>query len=140
MTNLLESGSARLIELPAVSEPSGDIAFVEGSNYVPFDIARVYCLYNILVDSERSGHAHKMLQQAVFAVSGSFRLKIDDGFEQTEFWLRNPRHGVLIDRLVWCEMDNFSHGAICLVLASHQYDETDYISNYESFTQEVISR
>jgi len=127
------SGSARLIDLPVVSDPRGDLTFVEGGNHVPFDIARVYYLYNVPVDSERGGHAHKVLQQVVFALSGSFRLKVDDGTEKTEFWLRNPRQGVLIDRLIWREMDSFSQGTVCMVLASHPYDEADYIRDYNEF-------
>src|SRR6056297_649991 len=126
-------GSVRLIDLPVVSDPRGDLTFVEGGNHVPFEIARVYYLYNVPVDAERGGHAHKVLQQVVFALSGSFRLKVDDGVEHTEFWLRNPRQGVLIDRLIWREMDSFSQGAVCMVLASHPYDEMDYIRDYEVF-------
>ena len=131
--NSMRSGSVRLIDLPVVSDPRGDLTFVEGDNHVPFDIARVYYLYNVPVDAERGGHAHKVLQQVVFGLSGSFRLKVDDGVKQTEFWLRNPRQGVLIDRLIWREMDSFSQGTVCMVLASHPYDEADYIREYESF-------
>src|SRR6056297_2824441 len=136
------SGSARLIDLPVVSDPRGDLTFVEGGNHVPFDIARVYYLYNVPVNSERGGHAHKVLQQVVFALSGSLRLKVDDGVKTTEFWLRNPRQGVLIDRLIWREMDSFSQGTVCMVLASHPYDEADYIREYTSFlkTLEMSSK
>lgn len=133
-------GSARLIELPVRSDPRGDLTYVEGLNHLPFDIRRVYYLYNVPVDAERGGHAHKVLQQIVFALSGSFRLRVDDGVEQTEFWLRNPRQGVLIDRLIWREMDSFSQGTVCMVLASHPYDEADYIRDYESFKREVIEQ
>ncbi|MBK43707.1 MAG: hypothetical protein CMN20_00540 [Roseovarius sp.] len=133
----MPGGSARLIDLPVVSDPRGDLTFVEGRNHVPFDIARVYYLYNVPVDAERGGHAHKVLQQVVFALSGSFRLTIDDGLEKSEFWLRNPRQGVLIDRLIWREMDAFSQGAVCMVLASHPYDEADYIRDYEVFRAAV---
>jgi len=132
--NPLPGGSVKLIDLPVISDPRGDLTFVEGRNHVPFDIARVYYLYNVPVDSERGGHAHKELQQVVFALSGSFRLKVDDGVEHTEFWLRNPRQGVLIDRLIWREMDSFSQGAVCMVLASHPYDEADYIRDYSEFS------
>ena len=133
----IPGGSAHLIDLPVVTDPRGDLTYVEGGNHVPFDIARVYYLYNVPVDSERGGHAHRVLQQVVFALSGSFRLKIDDGFEKTEFWLRNPRQGVLIDRLIWREMDAFSQGTVCMVLASHAYDEADYIREYSNFMAEV---
>lgn len=135
----LPHGSARMIALPVVSDPRGDLTFVEGHNHVPFDIARVYYLYNVPVDAERGGHAHKILQQVVFALSGSFRLKIDDGFDTREYWLRNPRQGILIDRLIWREMDSFSQGAVCMVLASHAYDEADYIRDYGDFMKAVVA-
>jgi hypothetical protein len=127
------SGSVRLIDLPVISDPRGDLTFVEGGHHVPFDIARVYYLYNVPVDSERGGHAHLELEQVVFALSGSFRMKIDDGHRKTEFWLRDPRKGLHISRLIWREMDSFSQGAVCMVLASHRYDEADYIRDYDAF-------
>ncbi|MZR13833.1 WxcM-like domain-containing protein [Maritimibacter sp. DP07] len=128
-------GMAKLIDLPVVTDPRGDLTFVEGKNHVPFDIARVYYLYNVPVDAERGGHAHKELQQIVFALSGSFRITVDDGTRQEEYWLRDPRKGVLIDRLIWREMDRFSQGAVCMVLASHSYDEADYIRDYDEFVR-----
>lgn len=126
-------GSVRMIDLPQIHDPRGDLTFVEGGNHLPFDIARVYYLYNVPVDSERGGHAHKELEQVVFALSGSFRMKIDDGTTKSEYWLRDPRKGLYINRLIWREMDCFSQGAVCMVLASHRYDETDYFRDYNSF-------
>lgn len=137
MQRIKPRGSARLIELPVRSDPRGDLTFVEGSTHLPFDIRRVYYLYNVPVDAERGGHAHKVLQQIVFALSGSFRLSVDDGVDKQEFWLRNPRQGVLIDRLIWREMDSFSQGTVCMVLASDPYDEADYIRDYVSFEKLV---
>lgn len=131
----VSKGSARLIELPQIHDPRGDLTFVEGGNHLPFNIARVYYLYNVPVDSERGGHAHKELEQVVFALSGSFRMKIDDGTTKSEYWLRDPRKGLYINRLIWREMDSFSQGAVCMVLASHPYDEADYYRDYESFLQ-----
>ena len=130
-------GWVQLIDLLVVSDPRGDLTFVEGHRHVPFDIARVYYLYNVPVDSERGGHAHLELQQVLFALSGSFRVKIDDGFETSEYWLRDPRKGLLINRLIWREMDSFSQGAVCMVLASQPYDEADYIRDYDSFKAEA---
>jgi hypothetical protein len=117
----------RLVDLPVVSDPRGDLTFVEGRNHVPFDIARVYYLYNVPVDSARGGHAHHELQQVVFALSGSFRLKVDNGTEKEEFWLRDPRRGLYISQMLWREMDCFSQGAVCMV------DENDYIRVYDQF-------
>ena len=127
------SGSVQLINLPVVSDPRGDLTFIEGKNHVPFDIARVYYLYNVPVDAERGGHAHKELEQVVFALSGSFRLRIDDGQNTQDHWLRDPRIGLYINRLVWREMDSFSQGAVCMVLASRPYEEADYYRNYDDF-------
>ncbi len=136
MTDIFPStpnGSVHLIDLPVISDPRGDLTFVEGSKHVPFDIARVYYLYNVPVDSERGGHAHKELEQVVFALSGSFRITVDDGRERRAFWLRDPRKGLYISRMIWREMDAFSQGAVCMVLASHPYDENDYYRDYEEF-------
>lgn len=126
-------GLVREIVLPQVHDRRGDLTFVEGGNHVPFQIARVYYLYNVPVDSERGGHAHKELEQVVFALSGSFRMKVDDGYSKQEFWLRDPRKGLYISRLVWREMDSFSQGAVCMVIASHRYDESDYYRDYDDF-------
>jgi hypothetical protein len=125
------------IELPQVHDHRGDLTFVEGSHHIPFDISRVYYLYNVPVDAERGGHAHRELQQVIFALSGSFRLRVDTGREQTDFWLRDPRKGIHVSRLVWREMDSFSQGAVCMVLASHRYDEADYIRDHREFLRAV---
>lgn len=127
------SSSACLIDLPVVSDPRGDLTFIEGRNHVPFSIKRVYFLYNVPVDAERGGHAHRELEQVVFALSGSFRMKLDDGSQKSEVWLRDPRKGLHINRLIWREMDSFSQGAVCMVLASLPYDEADYYRNYDDF-------
>ena len=126
-----------MIDLPVVSDPRGDLTFVESQHHVPFDIARVYYLYNVPVDAERGGHAHFELRQVLFALSGSFRIKIDNGFETSEYWLRDPRKGLLIDRMIWREMDSFSQGAVCMVLASHPYEEADYIRDHATFLEKV---
>ncbi len=126
-------GLVREITLPQIHDPRGDLTFVEGGNHIPFEIRRVYYLYNVPVDSERGGHAHKELEQIVFALSGSFRIKVDDGTTKSEYWLRDPRKGLFISRLVWREMDAFSQGAVCMVLASHPYDEADYFRDHQDF-------
>lgn len=123
----------RAISLPQIHDPRGDLTFVEGMNHIPFHIARVYFLYNVPVDAERGGHAHKELEQVVFALSGSFRITVDDGTSKTHHWLRDPRKGLYISRLVWREMDSFSQGAVCMVLASLPYDESDYYREYGDF-------
>ena len=134
---LNKEGKVAVIDLPLVHDPRGDLTFVEGGVHLPFDIARVYYLYNVPVDAERGGHAHRELQQVVFALSGSFRMKIDDGETKSEFWLRDPRKGLYINRMIWREMDSFSQGAVCMVLASHRYDESDYLRDYKHFLLQV---
>ena len=131
------AGHVRMIDLPVVSDPRGDLTFIEGERHVPFPIRRVYYLYNVPVDAVRGGHAHRELEQVVFAISGSFRMKIDDGNQKTEHWLRDPRKGLYINRLIWREMDSFCQGTVCMVVASQPYDEADYFRNYDDFLAEV---
>ena len=119
--------------MPIITDPRGDLTFIEGGNHVPFEIKRVYYIYNVPVDSVRGGHAHRDLEQVVFALSGSFRMTVDDGRKRQEYYLRNPRKGIYMSRLVWREMDQFSQGAVCMVLASHAFDETDYLRDYDEF-------
>lgn len=132
-----ETSLVRLIDLPVISDPRGDLTFVEGERHVPFNIARVYFLYNVPVDAERGGHAHHELEQVIFALSGSFRIKVDDGRERATYWLRDPRKGLYVRNMIWREMDSFSQGAVCMVLASHPYDEGDYMRDYEAFLTAV---
>ena len=124
---------SHLIDLPVVADPRGDLTFLEGQRHVPFDIARVYYLYNVPVDAKRGGHAHRDLQQVIFALSGSFHILLDDGHRKAEVMLRNPRVGLYINRLVWREMSLFSQGAVCMVIASNPYDEDDYYRDYDDF-------
>jgi hypothetical protein len=126
-------GFANLVDLPVVTDPRGDLTFIEGENHIPFPIRRVYYLYNVPVNAERGGHAHHDLEQVVFALSGSFRIKIDNGSTKSEYWLSNPQKGLYINKLIWREMDCFSQGAVCMVLASHPYDESDYLREYDDF-------
>jgi hypothetical protein len=130
-------GNIRFIELSQIKDSRGDLTFIEGGKHLPFNIARVYYLYNVPVDAERGGHAHKKLEQVVFALSGSFRMKIDDGKTKSEYWLRDPRKGLYIKSMTWREMDSFSQGAVCMVLASHWYDEVDYYRDYNNFLTAV---
>lgn len=137
MPRQIDAAAVRLVDLPVISDPRGDLTFIEGDRHAPFHIRRVYYLYNVPVDAERGGHAHKDLEQVIFALSGSFRVKVDDGSTTATYWLRNPRQGLYVNRLIWREMDCFSQGAVCMVLASKPYDEQDYYRDYSTF-QEAI--
>lgn len=138
LQNIAQFGSdVCMIDLPVISDPRGDLTFMEGGNHIPFDIKRVYYLYNVPVDSERGGHAHRELEQVVFALSGSFRMRVDDGSNRADVWLNNPRKGLYLRNMIWREMDSFSQGAVCMVLASQPYDEADYYREYEEFIRDL---
>ncbi|GJH09275.1 WxcM-like domain-containing protein [Caballeronia novacaledonica] len=126
-----------VIELPKIHDPRGNLTFIEGGRHVPFDIQRVYYLYDVPGGSVRAGHAHHELQQIIIAVAGSFDLVLDNGFERRVLTCNRPSSGVLIRSLVWRELNNFSSGAVCLVLASRPYEEDDYIRDYQTFLRET---
>lgn len=123
----------RLIDLPKIHNRAGNITPINNSLDVPFDIERVYYLYDIPSGESRGGHAHKELHQLIVAASGSFTLVFSDGRDRKEILLNRPDRGVLIVPGIWRELIDFSSGAICLVLASHQYDADDYIHDFEEF-------
>ncbi len=123
----------RIIHLPKISDRRGNITPVVGGKDSPFDIARVYYLYDVPGGSVRGGHAHKELQQLLVSVMGAFDVLLDDGYNKKKVHLDRAYYGLYIPRLVWRELENFSSGGICLVLASLPYDESDYYRDYDKF-------
>jgi len=123
----------KLIDFPRVRSRSGNITPVENNREIPFDIKRVFYLYDIPAGESRGAHSHIDCHQLLVAASGSFDVKIDDGNEQRNVQLNQPFKGLHIPPGIWASEINFSSGAICLVLASHYYDEKDYIRNYDDF-------
>lgn len=123
----------RLLDLPKISSEKGNLTFVEAERQVPFAIRRIYYLYDVPGGAERGGHAHRTLQQFVVAMSGSFDFVLDDGFERRRVHLNRSYFGLYLPPMIWREIDNFSSGAVCLVLASDFYDEADYIRDYQDF-------
>ena len=131
--------NCRIIELPKISDPRGNLTFVEGGNHIPFDIRRVYYLYDVPGGAERGGHAHKALNQLIIAMSGSFDVVLDDGCNKQRFHLNRSYSGLYVCPMIWRELDNFSSGSVCMVLASNIYEESDYFRNYDEFLK-VLAR
>lgn len=126
----------RLLELRQIPRREGKITPVEGLRDIPFEIARVYYLYDVPGGENRGGHAHKQLQQLIVSVMGSFDVVLDDGRSNRTVTLNRGYRGLYVPRLIWRELVNFSSGAVCLVLASRPYEEEDYIRDYETFVEE----
>ena len=123
----------RLLQLPRIADPRGNLSFVEGEEHVPFEIRRVYYLYDVPAGAERGGHAHSTLHQIIIPLAGSFDVILDDGQNWRRFRLDRPYRGLYISPLTWGELNNFTSGSVCLVLASAPFDEGDYIRHYGDF-------
>ena len=130
----------RIIDLPRINDPRGNLTFVEGGNHIPFDIRRVYYLYDVPGGAERGGHAHKALSQLIIATSGAFDIHLDDGCSKKTIRLDRSYKGLYVCPMIWREMDNFSSGAVCMVLASEIYDEDDYYRNYSEFVNSAKNK
>jgi WxcM-like, C-terminal. len=126
-----------IIQLPKITDARGNLTFVEGNRHIPFDIKRVYYLYDVPGGSERAGHAHQQLQQLFIAMSGSFDLHLDDGCTKQTYHMNRSYYGLYVGPMIWRDLDNFSSGAVCMVLASHYYDESDYYRDYQDFIKAV---
>lgn len=127
----------RIIELPKIQDQRGNLTFVEGGNHIPFDIRRVFYLYDVPDASGRGAHAHKALEQFIIAMSGGFDVVLDDGIEKKRFHLNRPFYGLYTAPRIWATLENFSTDSICLVLASQPYEEADYIRDYDEYLSAV---
>jgi oxalate decarboxylase/phosphoglucose isomerase-like protein (cupin superfamily) len=123
----------RIIELPKIEDPRGNLTFIEGGRHIPFNIGRVYYLYDVPGGSERGAHGHRALQQVIIALSGSFEVTLDDGQAKRSFTMNRAYCGLYVPPMLWREIRNFSSGAVCMVLASDHYDEQDYFRDYQVF-------
>jgi len=132
-TKRMTINDCKLITLPQITDPRGNLTFIEENQTIPFEIQRVYYLYDVPGGSNRAGHAHKALQQVLIAISGSFDVHVDDGHEKKTFHLNRPYIGLYSAPMIWREIDNFSSGSVCLALASQHYDESDYYRDYQDF-------
>ena len=129
----------KIIDLSKISNPSGNLTFIENNNHIPFAIQRVYYMYDVPGGAYRGAHAHKNLEQLIIAMSGSFDIEIDDGETKRRFHLNRPYYGLYIPPMMWRFLDNFSSGVVCMVLASDVFDEADYIRDYSQFILEAKS-
>lgn len=124
--------TVKIIDIPKIEDTRGNLSVIEKST-VPFDIKRVYYLYDVPSTAYRGGHAHKEQLELLVALSGSFEVKLRDGENQRSIMLNKPNKGLLIPTGIWRELENFSSGSVCLVLASAVFDENDYINDFEEF-------
>jgi hypothetical protein len=128
----------QIVDLPKITDPRGNLTFIEGGHHIPFEIKRVYYLYDVPGGAERGGHAHKALSQLIISMSGSFDVVLNDGREKKSFHLARSYYGLYVCPMIWRELTNFSSGSVCMVLASNLYDENDYYRKYEEFLKEVV--
>jgi hypothetical protein len=124
-------------DLPRINDPRGNLTFVEANRHIPFNIKRVYYLYDVPGGAERGGHGHKALHQLIIAMSGSFDIHLDDGYSKKTIHMNRSYIGLYVCPMIWREIDNFSSGAVCMVLASDYYDEQDYYRDYDKFVSDV---
>ena len=122
-----------IIDFPIVHEPRGNLSFIESERHIPFSIQRVYYLYDVPGGATRGGHAHRTIQQVIIALSGSFDVVLDDGKDKRKVSLNRSYHGLFLPNMIWRELENFSSGAVCMVLASEYYNEAEYVRDYEEF-------
>ena len=127
----------QIIDIPIAHDVRGNLAVVEKET-IPFEIQRVYYLFDVPSNSHRGGHAHRALRQCIIALSGSFDVVLDDGKDKERITLNSPTQGLILPTRIWRELEHFSEGAVCLVLASDTFDEGDYIRDYKTFLKEKL--
>ena len=130
----------KVIELPKIVDPRGNLTVAEQMKNVPFDVARVYWTYDVPSGESRGGHAHRRCEEMIVAVSGSFDVTLDNGTERHTFHLNHPYQALYVGTGVWRTLDDFSSGAVCLVLASLPFEEEDYIREYDEFLEYIKCR
>ena len=129
--------ACKIIELPKISDVRGNLTFVESGRHVPFDLKRVYYLYDVPGGAERGAHGHKDLEQFIVALSGSFDVLLDDGHNKKRIQMNRPYYGLYVCPMIRRDITNFSSGAVCMVFASEYYDEADYFRDYDQFLESV---
>ena len=127
----------KIVELPKIMDPRGNLTFIESSRHIPFAIKRVFYLYDVPGGASRAGHALKTCHQFLIAMSGSFDVILDDGTARQRYHMNRSYYGLYIPPRIWREIDNFSSGSVCTALASEEYSETDYYRQYDMFLAAV---
>lgn len=127
-----------LIDFPRIEDPRGNLTFIESSRHVPFEIKRVYYLYDVPGGATRAAHAHKTLHQLLIAMSGSFDVTLDDGRDRRRYHLNRSYFGLYIPPMIWRDIDDFSSGSVCMALASDYFSEEDYFRDYEDFVKAAM--
>lgn len=125
----------KIIELPKFHDPRGNLSFIEGSNHIPFEIKRTYWIYDVPGGEKRGGHAYNNLNEVIVALSGSLDVVLNDGKEKRVFSLNRSYFGLYVPKLIWRSLENFSTNSLCLILASEEYNENDYIRNFNEFVK-----
>jgi dTDP-4-dehydrorhamnose 3,5-epimerase-like enzyme len=125
----------KIIDLPKISDSRGNLTFIEGGRHIPFEIRRVYYLYDVPGGAERGAHGHRTLQQFVVAMSGSFDVILNDGYDTKKIHMNRSYYGLYIAPMMWREITNVSSGAVLMVLASEFYDESDYFRDYQNYLE-----
>jgi len=129
----------RLIDFPKISDPRGNLTFIEGEQHVPFEVKRIFYLYDVPTGESRGAHAHKSLEQVLVCLAGSFDVTLDDGLKQKRVHLNRPWHGLYIPPMIWGAEVNFDPGSVCLVLASTHFAEADYYRDYSVYLKAVAA-
>jgi dTDP-4-dehydrorhamnose 3,5-epimerase-like enzyme len=137
MSDEIGVAGCRLFDLRIIRDQRGNLTPIEGGHDIPFEIRRVFYMYDVPGGAKRAGHAHRALEQVIIAVSGSFDVVLDDGKTRETKTLNRSYHGLYVPNFVWREIENFSSGAVCLVLASLPFDEEDYFRGYDEFIEHV---
>lgn len=135
-----DENSPRIVKLPRIHDPRGNLTFVQGGQGVPFQLRRAYWIYDVPAGEERGGHSHRAMWQLLVAVGGSFSVNVCDGYSWRTYMLNRPFEGLLIPPGIWRTLDNFSSGAVCLSLVSTEFEEADYIRDFDEFKRQALSR
>ena len=129
-----------LTDLPKISDPRGNLTFIEGGRHIPFDIRRVFYIYDVPTEADRGAHAHKTLHQFLICLSGSFKVMLDDGNDREVVHLNRPWRGLHVPPMIWAAEIEFDPGTVCLVLASAEFNESDYYRDYDTFLAAIAPR